>query len=335
MGSLPASPPSSYAHTSIRGFDPDAFAEIIRGGAFDHHTLGGGLVSADLESWESGGVSIDRGHYGFATLVEGEFPPDALCFGLVESPGETRINGQRVRSQHVQIYTEGAEVLYRATANTRWASLQVSRTRLQEHAVERTGRSLELPTSGMVDRVLDPRAVNRVRARLERALYDARTGRERNAEGHADRILDQLIAALRGDDPKAMQEFAERRTATIRRALRWMRAHTSCQYDSNRLCQALGMPERTLQSHFKNGLGMTPANAHRQIRLHRAHRELLQTHPDAPHAVTVAATNHGFEHLGRFAGEYRALFDELPSETLRRPLSKMATGLARSLGSPP
>ena len=33
--------------------------------------------------------------------------------------------------------------------------------------------------------------------------------------------------------------------------------------------------------------------------------------------MTDVALDIGFEHLGRFAGHYRALFGELPSTTLR------------------
>jgi AraC family ethanolamine operon transcriptional activator len=37
--------------------------------------------------------------------------------------------------------------------------------------------------------------------------------------------------------------------------------------------------------------------------------------------VTSVATQHGFYELGRFAGEYRALFGEAPSETLHKARS--------------
>jgi AraC-like DNA-binding protein len=40
-----------------------------------------------------------------------------------------------------------------------------------------------------------------------------------------------------------------------------------------------------------------------------------------PATIKEIAIEHGFVELGRFAGEYRRLFGELPSQTLRRASS--------------
>jgi transcriptional regulator GlxA family with amidase domain len=54
----------------------------------------------------------------------------------------------------------------------------------------------------------------------------------------------------------------------------------------------------------------------RQLRLHRVHTELAANSPDSA-TVTMVARRWGFMHLGRFANQYRQLFGEPPSETLR------------------
>ena len=53
-------------------------------------------------------------------------------------------------------------------------------------------------------------------------------------------------------------------------------------------------------------------------RMHLARRALREADPAAT-TVTAIATQFGFWELGRFAAEYRILFNEPPSATLRRP----------------
>jgi AraC family transcriptional regulator, ethanolamine operon transcriptional activator len=82
------------------------------------------------------------------------------------------------------------------------------------------------------------------------------------------------------------------------------------------LCHALNVPERTLNAAFHEGFGMAPKAYLRALRLSAAHMRLRC----GKGSVTEAATDLGFFHFGRFAGEYRAMFGEPPSETLRRAL---------------
>jgi hypothetical protein len=53
-------------------------------------------------------------------------------------------------------------------------------------------------------------------------------------------------------------------------------------------------------------------------RMHLVRRGLRESAPTAT-TVTEVATRYGFWQFGRFAGEYKLLFGELPSITLGRP----------------
>jgi AraC family ethanolamine operon transcriptional activator len=79
------------------------------------------------------------------------------------------------------------------------------------------------------------------------------------------------------------------------------------------LCAALGVSRRTLQSAFQACWGMGPLAWLTTLRLDAVRRELKRAG-----SVTEAATHYGFWHFGHFADDYRALFGELPSQTLRR-----------------
>jgi transcriptional regulator GlxA family with amidase domain len=62
---------------------------------------------------------------------------------------------------------------------------------------------------------------------------------------------------------------------------------------------------------------MSPGQYIRAHRLMSVNRKLIHANRNGD-SITRIATDHGFTHLGRFAGAYREQFGELPSETLNR-----------------
>lgn len=81
------------------------------------------------------------------------------------------------------------------------------------------------------------------------------------------------------------------------------------------LCRETGVSERSLQYAFQEILGMSPMQYLMKIRLHQVRRALTEA---KPHQTTVSneACRWGFWHFGEFTHAYKAMFDELPSETL-------------------
>src|SRR5215218_1182006 len=135
----------------------------------------------------------------------------------------------------------------------------------------------------------------------------------------------RLRAAL-GPRPARMSSDApsgltERRDAAapmpgdLVRALEWLRAHLGEPIQLETLAGAAGVRPRTLEAHFKAFLGTTPLEWLRRMRLARARQELLNPAPGT--TVTAVALASGFTQLGRFAGQYREAYGELPSTTLQ------------------
>ena len=99
--------------------------------------------------------------------------------------------------------------------------------------------------------------------------------------------------------------------------------HVGDQLSIGELCRAAGVSERTLRNAFHDVHGLSPKQYLIRHGLEEARSALKLAH-GARGAVTHVATEYGFFELGRFAGAYRHLFGELPSDTLRSG-AKVAT----------
>jgi len=84
------------------------------------------------------------------------------------------------------------------------------------------------------------------------------------------------------------------------------------------ICATTGVSERTLRVCCHEHLGMGPVRYLWLRRMHLARAALVRADP-ASATVTSIATDHGFWELGRFSVEYRTLFGESPSVSLREP----------------
>ncbi|OBK66380.1 AraC family transcriptional regulator [Mycobacterium sp. 1165178.9] len=74
---------------------------------------------------------------------------------------------------------------------------------------------------------------------------------------------------------------------------------------------------RSLQQGFQRHLGTTPMAYLREVRLRRAHQNLLESDPSTATVASVAY-RWGFSNLGRFAAAHTARYREPPLQTLRR-----------------
>jgi AraC family ethanolamine operon transcriptional activator len=79
--------------------------------------------------------------------------------------------------------------------------------------------------------------------------------------------------------------------------------------------------ERALRECCKKHLGTGPSSYRRLRATQQVYLSLRSGTPDAA-SVSEVARRYGFRELGRLAANYRVLYGELPSVTLRRGLGR-------------
>jgi AraC-like DNA-binding protein len=84
------------------------------------------------------------------------------------------------------------------------------------------------------------------------------------------------------------------------------------------LCTLAGCSQRWLEQSFKMRFGITPKAYVKYLRLARLRRDLQQPPCGERQAVVELASAYGFWHMGQLAADYRKVYGELPSDTMKR-----------------
>jgi AraC family transcriptional regulator, ethanolamine operon transcriptional activator len=101
----------------------------------------------------------------------------------------------------------------------------------------------------------------------------------------------------------------------VRKARAYLCDHPGESPGLETLCRVTGVGARTLETAFREVIGLSPLQFSKVRRLNAARHVLANADPEEASVKTVA-TSHGFFHLGRFARDYKSLFGESPSMTL-------------------
>ena len=112
-----------------------------------------------------------------------------------------------------------------------------------------------------------------------------------------------------------LSRSAATRAKSVRLALDYMTDGAGDGVSIAGICAATGASWRTLDRGFRERFGIGPKAYLNRFRLGQVRSELLQGRADT--GVADAANEWGFWHMGQFAKDYRKMFGELPSETLK------------------
>jgi AraC family ethanolamine operon transcriptional activator len=103
----------------------------------------------------------------------------------------------------------------------------------------------------------------------------------------------------------------------IQKAEELLGSHMDQPLRIGQLCREMDVSERTLRHAFDKLTGTSPLAYLKTQRLNRVYRVLRDAEPSEVMIKQVAYAN-GFYHLGHFCRDYKQMFYESPSDTLKR-----------------
>jgi AraC-like DNA-binding protein len=268
------------------------------------------------------GLVLVRGteNVPYATRTSG--PPDSSALVLqLESSGATSWHGRSVDERTLLSYQPGFEHVGHTTGGMVWASLLFDATVLHDAARTLRGVNAARPDRDVAFLKRQPAALDVLRGALHQAFLIAETAPGALDSAATRRSLEEsiLTAAVHAIDPQGECKGSDAPTMSHGRVVRRAEDALAEKIDTplyvSDLCKAAGVSERTLRNAFQSLYGLSPIRFLHLRRLHQVRRALRR---ELQVSVTEVALSFGFGNLGRFAVEYRQLFGESPSHTLRR-----------------
>ena len=104
----------------------------------------------------------------------------------------------------------------------------------------------------------------------------------------------------------------------VKLVLDYVHGEPSEEITAVRLCTLADCSQRWLEHSFKKRFGVTPKKYVKYLRLSRLRQDLLSPTHAKNQTVIELASVYGFWHMGQLAADYRKVYGELPSDTLRK-----------------
>jgi len=303
--------------------DPDAYQERIRASNAAILTTGRGEFNASLAH-----VTFDRlwMQWGFDNLPRVARttldPSRSIVMFLADSEQPAmQIGGRQMAAGNLVVYGKGSTNILRTEAGNKWASASLDHAEMAAAGRAIAGHEVICPADTYLVTPA-PAVMARLRSVHAQAVKLAHTAPDVLAIPAIARALEQqikhaMVASLTGHRLSERRWLPGQHARIVNRFLEFLEARPAEPVYLAEICAAIGASERTLRTCCQEVLGAGPVRYLWLRRMYLARQALL--HAGALGAtVTEIATAHGFWELGRFSVEYRALFGESPSNSLRQ-----------------
>jgi AraC-like DNA-binding protein len=308
-----------FSSKIVDATDPDLFAAAIR--------PQGDFIVTERGSFKARGTLFDLGRI-YATQVEEQLArinhSELLRGGVLflTEPGPSMfMNGAEIGIDQIAVVHPGASYTFRLSGATRWGSASLAKDDIDDLDITETGGCLN--RSGEVSVLTPPlAALDRLRSLHAYMGCLAKTDPRSAVDTQLTHDLEySLVDAVHGilnmQAPRSGRNGRAHHRLIVDRFRTLREAHTDGPVDLADISRRAGISDRTLRLACQEHLAVSPLQYVFLRRMRSARRALLQADPDILY-VTDIATDHGFWELGRFAVNYREMFGESPSATLRR-----------------
>jgi len=292
-----------------------------------YRQLSPGAFCGEVQEMQWPSVLVYRESLNRAVLQSGTACPDTFLLGcIVAMEGEGFYNGARFDRPVLLASPPGGGFEFRTPLMHEVVAFGIPRLSVEAFFTSVRGESAFRLHSPVTELSESPQLAKRLRdifwLAQEACCHATAAAQACRAEHELrERVLACLFEAWAPGEvgKSSFPRIAANRYRIFRVADQYIREHAAEAIGIDTLCRVAHSSRRTLQYCFESIVGMGPLAYLRGVRLNAVRAELRRRDGVARSVADVAA-RWGFWHFSRFAAQYRHMFGEPPSHTLRAAL---------------
>lgn len=309
----------------VSAFDLDQVFANMPKWQIEHEILSRPQAASSCATLLLDEVGVASNRLGGRVRATGSTPAGQFALGLdIACPPGRQFGGRSLERNDVLFGYSGAELDYLHPAGFNDLNMILPGALLRESLQERLGEPVELArfqTARVGDAGLHTRPdLWRLFGSLAAMLHGE------SPMPHQAAALDLLRAEILDAVGSLVGSYLEsggdqpvwhHRRPVALRAAEFMRANLGEAMTLADICAAARASERTVEYAFRDLYGVGAKRYLKILRLHRVRRQLRGLAPEAI-VIQAIAQDAGFWHMGHFTADYRRLFGETPTATLRQ-----------------
>jgi len=293
--------------------DVDQLSHAIKRADLEIYQLESGQFEGTLSKMGNKRHTIDVGRYKKRVLSNATQASGAITFAaIIENSTSCQFKSKQITNTAIACLKEQSETSFDIAKNTTWTLFKT-----QPKTLESLGFDLSTLTETLIthpDNYISKNILNIKNLITELDQLSFEESILLNEDIIFDRMLSYYI-----DEYSSTSDYTTMKTGNCDhlagKVYDYILSHSSYVPTLEEICLVTGDQARTLQRCFKKRYNLSIWTFQKVHRLHMSRQQFILPLKDTN--VSKVALEHGFTHFSRFSREYKDLFGELPSNTIK------------------
>ncbi len=265
-------------------------------------------------------IQFSAAYYTDAYLLKGRFPQGSIVLSYIHTKSTANFNNRKLRPDQLIAVTDADELNLITNGPSTNYSVAIEEAFFTSAFKSYFGFDFDTVESKMM-LMLDASKTDAYVEILNDWLHFFLNTKDLVfSEEEYLQIEYEILDSLFGFVSMGKKRGIKRSDVKIGKARELLHRNLENTYYISDLVRELRVNERSLQYLFKEHLGISPKHYLKQLRLNAIRQELLSL-KDVDVNIKEIARRYNFFHMGHFAAEYKKVFSETPSQTLKQYVS--------------